>query len=91
MTLEYVPTQFIIDLVLEVMPAQAADKVNMALKKMDRTRPEFYEGVIKHGPFMTYTSAQWLDFHRKVPHWRLRAAKALMDKLSPRHREVLEG
>ncbi len=57
---------------------------------LGRTAPEFYDGVILHGPDMTYTSDQWFDFHQKVPHWRLQREERLIGKLTPRQRELLD-
>lgn len=90
MTLNYEETKSLIDGVLAVGRDDARKVLQVELKRMDRTMQEFYEGVIQHGPHLTsYTSDQWLDFHLKIPHWRLQREKALMDKLSPKQRELL--
>ncbi len=89
MTFSYDETKFVIDKVLD-LPIESAEKgLKIVLEEFNRATPEFYEGVIKHGPKMPYTSDQWLDFLRKIPHWRLRDEKTLMDKLSPRQRSLL--
>ncbi len=53
------------------------------------TRQQFYDGVILHGPTIGLPSDQWLDFHRKIPHWRLRDDRALMNLMSENQREML--
>ncbi len=89
MTLSYHETEVLIDLVLRFKKEEARKALHFQLDLMSYQEPEFYEGVIKHGPFMKYSSEQWFDFHFKVPHWRLREEKALMDKLSESQREQL--
>lgn len=92
MALSFEETKRIIEKVLKVSdPNETRILVHTELNLMNRPVPEFYDGVILHGPKMTdYTSGQWLDFHLKISHWRLLAEKSLMDKLSPMHRELLE-
>ncbi len=89
MTLSFYETKWLIDLVLRTEAAAALIALREELRETKRKEPEFYDGVILHGPGMIYSSDQWLDFHIKVPHWRLRDEKALMDKLSPSQREML--
>lgn len=89
MTLSFDQTRFLIDVVLSAKNGEALASLNETLTEIGRSAPEFYEGVISHGPFMNYTSDQWLDFHLKVPHWRLRDEKPLMDKLSAKQRSML--
>lgn len=91
MALNFEETKFVIDRVLEFSRADINEELKVVLTRMKQTMPAVYEGVLEHGPYMNfYTSAQWLDFHLKVPHWRLRRDKDLMAMLSPRHREMLE-
>lgn len=90
MTLNYEETKVLIDRVLEARKENVSQVLDDGLGQLSRSMPEFYDGIIKHGPGMTYTSDQWLDFHLKVPHWRLRDDRTLMDKLSPKQRERLE-
>lgn len=82
-TLSHDETKFLIDFVLETDKKKARGALHMVLIDMNRTEPEFYDGVLKHGPFMTYTAEQWFDFHSKISHWHLRDDPALMSKLSP--------
>lgn len=89
MGLDYAETKRLIDRVLDYETSESEQDLNEDLRSMGRTRQEFYDGIIKHGRGMDYTSDQWFDFHKKVPHWRLRRERALMDKLSPRQREIL--
>ncbi len=90
MTLEFDKTKDLIDLVLATKAELARKALENRLSSMGRTTPEFYDGVLSHGPKMShYTSDQWLDFFRKIPHWRLLDDKTLMDKLSPNQREIL--
>ncbi len=92
MRLGYNQTIFLIDRVLESHLNEASEVLRKELSKMRLTIQSFYDGTIHHGPYLNcYTSDQWLDFHLKVPHWRLRAEEGLMKKLSPKHREILEG
>ncbi len=89
MTLSYAETEVLIDLVLRSKMEDLSKLFHAELRNMGRREPEFYDGVILHGPFMKYSSEQWFDFHFKVPHWRLRDEKALMDKLSESQRQRL--
>ena len=90
MTLNYKETKMIIDDVLKTDSEGVSSLLKSSLEDAGRTFPEFYDGVILHGPDMNYTSDQWFDFHQKIPHWRLQAEESLMRKLSPRQRELLE-
>lgn len=89
MTLEFDLTKVLIDQILKSARDKAYSILLFELEQINRTVPEFYEGVIKHGPTMPYTSDEWLDFHLKVPHWRLLDDKGLMDKLSEKQLEIL--
>lgn len=89
MAIKYEETKSLIGLVLRAARMNALEILQSALDENGWTMPEFYDGVIEHAIGLPYTSDQWLDFHQKVPHWRLRDEKALMDKLSPRQREQL--
>lgn len=85
----YEETKELIEIVLNSSKEEAIDYLRVGLKARELSEPEFYDGIIRHGPAMKYTSDQWLDFHVKIPHWRLRRERALMDKLSPRQKEIL--
>jgi hypothetical protein len=89
MALSHIETKQYIAPVLntDIEKVRAHLYVDLSLK--GHTLPQFYDGVIRHGPFMDYTADQWFDFHSKVPHWRLREEPSLMNKLSPRQRERL--
>lgn len=89
MALSHNETKQYIDLVLSSDKEDAQAQLYVDLSQRGYTLPEFYDGVIKHGPFMNYTADEWFDFHKKVPHWRLRDEPALMNKLSPQHLELL--
>jgi hypothetical protein len=89
MALSHDETKQFIDFVLNTDRKNAQEKLYQELTKANYTLPQFYDGVIEHGPFMNYTAEQWFDFHSKVPHWRLREESALMNKLSPHLRELL--
>lgn len=90
MTLTYKETQELIDTVLSATNEKASKVLHHRLQSKGRDITEFYDGVIKHGPKMPYSPTQWLDFHLKIPHWRLQAEKALMDKLSANQRNLLK-
>lgn len=89
MPLSYDETREFIDLILRTKKEDARTALHFDLVSTGHSEPEFYDGVIKHGPFMNYTADEWFDFHKKVPHWRLRDEPALMNKLSPQHLELL--
>lgn len=89
MPLSHNETKYFIDLVLNTNSNDVRVRLYEELSNNDHSMPEFYDGVIQHGPFMNYTSEQWFDFHLKVPHWRLRDESSLMNKLSPHMREQL--
>ncbi len=87
--MEFKETKILIDIVLSASPKAVEELLILNVKLLNRTIQQFYDGVIRHGPSMDYTSDQWFDFHSKAPHWRLRDEKTLMDKLTPRQRENL--
>jgi hypothetical protein len=90
-TLSFDETKVLIDLILNTNHEIARQILHKELGAMDRKEPEFYDGVIQHGPFMNYSAEQWFDFHMKVPHWRLRDEPSLMNKLSPEQTGRLLG
>jgi hypothetical protein len=89
MALSHDETKQFIDLVLRIDREGAQERLYQHLTKHGHALPQFYDGVIQHGPYMNYSAEQWFDFHSKVSHWRLREEPALMNKLSPRQRELL--
>lgn len=89
MALSHDETKYFIDLVLKTSKGEAGKFLYRNLLKRGYSLPTFSDGVIAHGPFMDYTAEQWFDFHTKIPHWRLREESSLMNKLSPRQRELL--
>ncbi len=90
--MKYEETKYLIDRVLSFDQNHAPEQLELELAKMNRSIQALYDGLLLHAQFMSfYTSDQWLDFHRKVPHLRLRRDAALMNKLSPKHRQLLEG
>ncbi len=86
---EYNQTRDLIMDVLALAPDEAREFLNNRLVKAHITWPQFYDLVILHGPSLGFTSDQWLDFHLKIPHWRLLDDKGLMDLLSVNQREQL--
>lgn len=77
-------------LTLNTPKHQWFERLGARLKSYNRSFPEFFDGVIAHGDDIALTSDQWLEFLLKVPHWRLLREKALLNKLSPNQREILE-
>lgn len=88
MALSYADTKKLIDLILD-RPKQIARKdLNTTLQDKGWSEPQFYNGVLKHGPGMPYTAEQWFDFYSKIPTHTLRdtrnpGADELLKKLSP--------
>ncbi len=89
MTLAYDETYLLIQLVLSTDETTARKKLNSTLAEVEKREPEFYMGVLEHGPSMNFTSEEWSDFFSKIPERLFRAEPALMNKLSPRQRETL--
>ena len=89
MTLSYLDTKKLIQLVLERPTKTAWQALNRALKVMNSSEPEFYAGVIEHGMGLPFSSEQWFDFHSKIPDRLLRDHVELMNKLSPSQRKAL--
>jgi hypothetical protein len=89
MTLSHNETKEIIDNILETPAEQARRVLNITLKKRNRAEPEFYAGVIAHGPGMKYTSEQWFSFFKKVPIRIFLDEPKLMNKLSDNQRALL--
>lgn len=87
--MNYQETEELIEFVLTAKRQTVWERLNDRIVQSERSIPEFYEGVLKHGPKMSYTNDQWFDFLRKIPLWRLLEDKGLMDKLSPNQREQL--
>ena len=89
MTLSHDETKGLIELVLAADPERARDILNARLKIVGRGEPEFYAGIIEHGPTMKYTSDQWFDLLSRVPTRVLRDESKLMNKLSETQRQNL--
>lgn len=89
MTLDFPETRRLIIIVLKADKETVTSRLKSSLDALQNSFPEFYEGVITHGPFMDFTSDEWFDFHKKVPHWGLRAEDSLMKKLTPTHLKAL--
>ena len=83
MTLNYMETLTLIQLVLSNPSPIARRELHRELQRLCYTEPEFCSGVIKHGPGMSFTSIQWCDFFSKVPNKLFFREPSLMDKLSP--------
>ena len=82
MTLAYSDTKSLVDFVLETPFREARKHLHWKLQRLGRNEPEFYSGIIEHGPYMHFTSDEWFDFHRKIPVAILRDDSRLMNKLS---------
>jgi len=79
MTLSYIETRTLIDLVLTTHSDHARSILNTKLNLMKRTEPELADGVIEHGKGMPYTPAQWFDLVLKVPNRLFRDERWLMN------------
>ena len=82
MTLSYDQTKDLIELALKAKSDEARDGLFDALRAMKREEPEFYAGVVEHGPSMNFTSEQWFDLFSKVTTRVFRDEDNLMSKLS---------
>lgn len=82
MTLTYSETKDLIELVLATKLSEVRQLVHSRLIVMNRSEPEFYAGIIEHGPGMNLRSDQWFDLLSKLPARMLRDAATLMDRLS---------
>jgi hypothetical protein len=89
MTLSYDETKDLIDLVLNTTAAYARDRLHENLRVLNHNEPEFYTGIIEHGPGMKLTSEQWFDLLSKLPARTLRNVSTIMNKLSKAQREKL--
>ena len=89
MTLDYGKTLTLIQLVLKSPRQMARNDLHEELLRLRRTPPEFYAGVLEHGPRMKLTAEQWFDFFSKVPNKLFLGDPLLMEKLSPSQRERL--
>ena len=95
MTLSHNDIKDLIALVLAVPKETARTDLNTELKKKGWSEPQFYQGVLDHGPGMQYTAEEWFVFHARVPHFTLRdwqrdhRAKKLMEKMSEQQRQQL--
>lgn len=89
MTLTHNETKELMDLVLRTRAADARLELNIDLKKRKRTEPEFYAGVLEHGPGMEYSSEQWFDFLSKIPSKLFFDDSRLTNKLSESQRAKL--
>ena len=89
MTLSHDDTKKLIERVLDAFPKDSRMILHHALGEMNRTEPEFYGGVIEHGPGLAFTSDQWFDFFSKIPLRIFGDEPKLMNKLSENQRKQL--
>jgi hypothetical protein len=89
MTFSYTQTKVLIELILKVKPQDARAVLRYELNVLKSREPEFYIGIIKHGPGMSFTSTQWFDLLSKIPTHVLRGERQLMQKLSQSQAEKL--
>ena len=73
MTLSYSETKLLIEIVLQSERIEVRTKLHHILIKMGRSEPEFYTGIIAHGPGMHLSSDQWFELLSRLPTRMLRA------------------
>jgi len=91
MTMSYIETHAMIDLVLKSAEGRAREDLHRNLVKIGRTEPEFYGGVLSHCDSLPYSSNQWFELLSKLPIRILYDDPILMRKLSPAQREKLRS
>lgn len=89
MSLSYNDTMTLIQFVLRLPKEIARKGLHIELSKRRWTEAEFCAAVLIHGKGLDLTTDQWFDFHSKVPNRLLRDDTELMNKLSPKQRQLL--
>lgn len=89
MTLSYIETKNLLDLVLKSPPDQVRILLHTALNDAKRTEGEFYDGLVKHGPGMNLSTEEWFDILIKLPNRILRSQLNLENLLSEEHQRRL--
>lgn len=89
MTFSLSETKAFFELVLSQSPEDARGALNFELAIIERSEPEFYQGVIEHQRYLPYSSHQWFDFLSKLPLRIFRDEVRIMNRLSPNQREAL--
>lgn len=82
MTLSYDETKKLIEAVLTWDHRRARYILHQFLILEKRTEPEFYAGIIEHGPAMRLTSEQWFEILSRLPNRMLRSQLRLEAILS---------
>lgn len=86
MTLSFEQTKDLIQRVLSDDPNTARDRLHFVLAGIGGSVPEFYGGIVKHGPDMGLTSEQWFELLSRLPNRLLRSQLPLDRILSENQR-----